>query len=366
MRILQVISSLRVGGAEKIVKDLTIALNNRGNEVDVAVFDGADSPLKRELIDSGCKVQELSKRGNVYSVFNIIRLLRLIHSYDIVHTHNTSPQFCAAICSLFIKKVFVTTEHSTSNRRRNNPIWLLFDKWMYSRYDKIVCVSGIVRDNLINHLGCNFHLEKIDTIHNGIDVVHFHEAEGYERLSFCPKSANKFVVCMVAGFRKEKDQDTVIRAFSFLPKDRFELWLVGDGERRKELEELVKSLDLSSYVVFWGIRSDVAEILHTADAIVMSSHYEGLSLSSLEGMAVGKPFIASDVDGLRDIVKGAGLLFPGRDEKNLAEIIQLLSNESDMSRNISTRCFKRATCYSLEIMVDRYESLYSVLLTNWL
>lgn len=364
MRILQVISSLKVGGAEKIVKDLSIALNNRGNKVDVAVFDGTDSPLKRELIDSGCQVYEFSKSGNVYSVFNIIKLLRLIRSYDIVHTHNTSPQFFAAICSLFVKKIFITTEHSTSNRRRNNPLWLLIDKWMYSRYDKIVCVSDSVRNNLVSYLGGTLYLEKIDTVYNGVDVVFFHEAEGYDRLSFCPESANKFVVCMVAGFRKEKDQDTVIRAFSFLPKDRFELWLVGDGERRKELEELVKSLDLSSNVVFWGIRSDVAAVLHTSDAIVMSSHYEGLSLSSLEGMSVGKPFIASDVDGLRDIVKEAGLLFPCQDEKTLAEIIRSVSNDSEMSRSISTRCLQRANCFSLETMVDRYEAHYSTVFTN--
>lgn len=359
MRILQVISSLRVGGAEKIVKDLTIALNNRGNEVAVAVFDGTDSPLKRELIDSGCKVQEFAKRGNVYSVFNIIRLLRLIRSYDIVHTHNTSPQFCAAVCSLFIKKVFITTEHSTFNRRRNNPIWFLFDKWMYSRYDKIVCVSDSVRNNLVNYLGGNLIIEKIDTVYNGVDVVHFHETEGYDRLSLCPESANKFVVCMVAGFRKEKDQDTVIRAFSILPKDRFELWLVGDGERRKDLEELMKSLDLSSNVVFWGIRSDVAEILHTADAIVMSSHYEGLSLSSLEGMAVGKPFIASDVDGLRGIVENAGLLFSHMDYRELADIIYEVFTDINYAHLIAEKCLERASSFDISKMVDQYIRLYT-------
>ena len=83
---------------------------------------------------------------------------------------------------------------------------------------------------------------------------------------------------MVAGFRWEKDQDTLIRAMSHLPKEKFELWLIGDGERRKELEQLVNQLKVNKQVRFWGIRSDIAEILHTADAVVMSSHFEGLSL----------------------------------------------------------------------------------------
>ena len=105
---------------------------------------------------------------------------------------------------------------------------------------------------------------------------------------------------------------------SHLPKEKFELWLVGDGERRKELEQLVNQLKVNQQVRFWGIRSDIAEILHTADAVVMSSHFEGLSLSSIEGMAVGKPFIASDVDGLREIVGGSGLLFAHGDDLDLA------------------------------------------------
>jgi len=359
MRILQVISSLRVGGAEKIVKDLTIALNNRGNEVEVAVFDGTDSPIKRELIEKGCTIYEFSSSGSIYSPLNIIRLLRLIKSYDIIHTHNTAPQFFAAICSLFNRAVYITTEHNTINRRRGIRFFLPFDKWMYSRYNAIVSVSEDVNKNLKEYIGAFSSRLNLIVISNGVDVNRFYNASGYDRERFCKSSVGKYVVCMVAGFRKQKDQDTLIRAFSFLPKDRFELWLVGDGERRKELEELVSSLDLDSNVVFWGIRSDVAAVLHTSDAIVMSSHYEGLSLSSLEGMAVGKPFIASDVDGLRDIVKEAGLLFPHQNEKTLAEIIQSLSNDSEMSRNISTRCFKRASCYSLEKMVDRYESLYS-------
>lgn len=75
----------------------------------------------------------------------------------------------------------------------------------------------------------------------------------------------------------------------YLPED-YHLCLVGDGERRAEFETLVKELGLEQRVHLLGLRSDVPEVLATSDYVVMCSHYEGLSLSSLEGMASGKPF----------------------------------------------------------------------------
>lgn len=86
----------------------------------------------------------------------------------------------------------------------------------------------------------------------------------------------------------QKDQDTLIKSFSHLDENRFELWLVGDGERRPKLEYLIKELNLESTVKLMGIRADIPEVLQSADIVVMSSHFEGLSLSNVEGMSVGQ------------------------------------------------------------------------------
>ena len=90
----------------------------------------------------------------------------------------------------------------------------------------------------------------------------------------------------------------------------------------------------------------------------MSSHYEGLSLSSIEGMSVGKPFIASDVDGLRDVVKGAGLLFPHEDANSLARIISTLLDDNILYEKVSEDCHTRSLDYSINKMLDGYEILY--------
>ena len=169
---------------------------------------------------------------------------------------------------------------------------------------------------------------------------------------------------MVAGFRYQKDQDTLIKAFQYLPRDKFELWLVGDGARRTTLETLVAELGLQASVRFWGIRGDVPVLLKSSDIIVMSSHFEGLSLSSIEGMCVGKPFVASDVDGLHEITEGAGILFPHGDAKALAKIFMDLMTDKVYYEQVASLCMRRALQYDIHKTVKQYLEVYKSLLNS--
>lgn len=350
MKILQVITSLSTGGAEKLISEIAPMLRDKGHQVDVLAFDGADTAFKQNLIDKGIKVYSFGKGCNVYNPLFIFRLAKMMKNYDIVHTHNTAPQLFAAIGSVLCSVVLCTTEHTTSNRRRDWKWYAWIDKWMYSRYDKIICISNQAEDNLRKYLP---NVKNVCTIFNGVDINRFHNAKPLDAL----KSDRK-VVAMVAGFRYQKDQDTLIRSFTHLDKDKYELWLVGDGERRSILENLVKELGLTDNVKLLGIRNDIPNVLQTADIIVMSSHFEGLSLSNIEGMSVNKPFIASNVDGLREVVDGYGILFPHEDSTALAFEIKRLANDNDYYQQIAAKCWERAQMFDIQKMVDAYNEVY--------
>lgn len=355
MKILQVITSLSTGGAEKLISEITPMLRDKGHQVDVLAFDGADTAFKEALIDKGIKVYSFGKGCNVYNPLFIFRLAKMMKNYDIVHTHNTAPQLFAAIGSVLCSVVLCTTEHNTSNRRRDWKCYAWIDKWMYSRYDKIICISNQAEDNLRKYLP---NVKNVCTIFNGVDINRFHNAKSLDSLK-----SNKEIVAMVAGFRYQKDQDTLIKAFTHLDKDKYELWLVGDGERRHVLENLVKELGLTDNVKLLGVRNDIPNVLQTADIIVMSSHFEGLSLSNIEGMSVNKPFIASNVDGLREVVDGYGVLFPHEDDKALASIIQNLSEDTDRYQQVAAKCWERAQMFDIQKMVDAYNEVYMGLMT---
>lgn len=351
MKILHVITSLRTGGAEKLMVDLLPRMKAKGHEVELCVFDGIKTPFYDEIERRGVKVIPLGR--SVYSLSNICKLIPLMRGYDIVHSHNTACQYFVAISSLFVRCKIFTTEHNTTNRRRNW-VWKLLDKWMYRQYDKIICISELTKENLIQHIGKDF-LEKCKIIYNGIDLERF----GFKREQEYDDVRHKVIV-MVSAFREQKDQKTLIRAMRWLPNNYF-LRLIGGGEARLILgcKDLAEELKIQNRIEFLGVRTDVPELLQQADVIVLSSHYEGLSLSSLEGMASGKPFVASDVEGLHDIVGGYGVLFPHEDIKALADMIQKLCEDETFAREIAEKCQQRAKMFDIEVMAQKYMNLYN-------
>lgn len=352
MRILHIITSLQTGGAETLVVNLMPRFRDLGHEVGLVVFNNEKTKLMERLNHEcpECKIYELGT--SCYNPLYIIKLIGIMKKYDIVHTHNSSPQLFAAIANLFTRKKLITTEHNTSNRRRYWKWYVNIDRWMYNRYNRIICISNQAEENLRNYLKRD--KLPIVTIFNGVDVASFHNAKPIEELK-----TDKFVAIMVAGFRKQKDQDTLVKAIAKLPKEKFELWLVGTGERLNDVKNLAKNLNIEDNVKFLGLRTDVARLLHTADVVVMSSHYEGLSLSNIEGMSVDKPFIASDVDGLHEITEGYGILFPHEDSDSLAKIIERLSTDQDYYNQVASSCYARAQQFDITKMVEGYEGVYT-------
>ena len=103
------------------------------------------------------------------------------------------------------------------------------------------------------------------------------------------------------------------------------------------------------------------KLLKTADIVVLSSHYEGLSLSSIEAMASGKPFVASNVQGLTELVKEAGVLFQDNDDRTLASELSKLMEDPDYAAQVSKRCLERASQYDVHKMVKAHLDLYKTI-----
>lgn len=358
MKVLQVITSLQTGGAEKLIVDIVPMFWQKGQKVDVCLFNGKDTPFKRQLQSYGCKIYDLSYDERYFCPIKIFKLWRIMRHYDIVHTHNTAPQLFAAIANIICKKKLVTTEHSTNSRRRNYPILRYGDKWMYSKYNSVICISRITEKLLKDYLAVSSNTPcNICIINNGIDLLQYYHAQPIDRRSV-GSNDDHFVVAMVAGFRDAKDQETVIRAIAKLQNKRYELWLIGDGERRQAIEQCIKNEHVEDQVKLFGVRMDVPSILKTADVVVMSSHWEGFGLAAVEGMAAQKPVIVSDVSGLREVTNGYGILFPCGDDQALSSEIKHLVEDRDYYEQIATQCYERAQQFDIKNMVDAYVKVY--------
>ena len=360
MHILQIINSLTNGGAEKLVVETSKKFIEKGHQVDLVLFKSINSVLEQEVLKvKGIKVHFLSKNINIYNPSHILKIRKHLstHNYDVVHVH-LFPAFywtALAVGKKFGGKL-IHTEHNTNNRRRSNWFYQRIDNLIYSKYDYHIAISDAVRKSLNAHIGAK--QSKVVNIYNGVNLESIALAKAYDKEELGLQAHNK-VLIQVSSFRKQKNQAVLIKALERLDTD-VHLLLVGVGVLKPYCADLAKKLHVENRVHFLGVRNDVPQLLKTADIVVLSSHYEGLSLASVEGLASGRPFIASDVPGLSEVVEGAGLLFAKGDSIKLAQTIDELFANKTYYDKIVRKCLARSKKYDLNTMVDQYIELYAI------
>jgi hypothetical protein len=182
MKILHITNNLGSGGAEKLLSDLLPRLNKcKDIECDLLLLTDENNVFDKELIENGIKINVLHRR-KIYSPLNIVEIIKFINqgNYDIVHSHLFPAQYWIALSRLFIKNKrikLITTEHSTNNRRREKVYFKPIDKYIYSKYNKIISISEKTQGNLMKWLNVKEkHIDKFTVIHNGIDLTKFRNA----------------------------------------------------------------------------------------------------------------------------------------------------------------------------------------------
>lgn len=362
MKILHTITSLELGGAEKLLTELIPAQIAMGHEAELLILCDKNAVFLDNFKLKNIPVH-VSKYNSIKTWKNMFQIKKYAKKgkFDIVHSHLTHAQYWTSLASRidFGKRIYITTEHSTSNNRRQKFIFKLIDRFIYKPYKKIISISPATQEELIKWIGGN--KKRFEIIENGVDLSRFSQGNKIDLSEYGLDSDDKIII-MISRFHKAKDQNTVIKSLEFLPKI-YKLVLVGDGERREELEKLTSEKNLSSRVFFLGIRKDIPDLLKTSYVAVQSSIFEGFGITALESMSAGIPTIATDVPGLSAIVKGGGILFPVGDYKKLAKIIFSLER-NDMYNKIKNSCIEKSKMYDIKITAEKYINIYSSLISG--
>ena len=364
MKVLHIINGLGAGGAERLISDIIPLMNRKnGVEVEVLLLTDEKNVFKEKLEENGVKVDVVPYR-KMYSPLNVFYIRKYIikGNYDVVHAHLFPTQYWVGLTRVLLKLKgvkFITTEHSSYNRRRTKFYFRYLDRYIYSKYDGVISVSEKVHFNLIEWLKIpKEKLDKFVVINNGINVEKFKQAKPYEKKEIhSGLNSETKLICMVGRFSESKDQGTLIRALKELPKNVC-LLLVGEGPLKQQNIKLAEGIGVIQRVFFLGYRDDVERILKTSDIIVLSSYWEGFGLAIVEGMAAIKPCVASCVDGLKEIVKGYGLLFEQGNYMELSEVLWKVISNSKLSREVSAKCFKRANDFDIKRTVKMTMELY--------
>lgn len=363
MRVLHVINSMGPGGAERLVMESIPYYLEHDVEISLLLLNGTEHPFLLELKQKNPQLNIITLgKGSVYNPILILKLLRHIRSWDLIHVNLFPALYWVAIAKMisFRKILAVYTEHNQHNRRRRLLFFKPWDKWFYRQYRKIIAVSTEVGDVLRNHLGIS--QDRISVIPNGIPIESIDQITPYSKQELGLKEGRSMIL-QVSSFTPQKDQATLIRAVASMDI-KVELTFVGVGPTLAENRELSLSLGIEEQVHFLKTRSDVTRLMKTADVIVLSTNYEGLSLTSIEAMASGTPFVASRVPGLERLMEGAGILFTAGDEKELADTLSGLLTDQELAQSTIRSGRLRAEQYHIKNTVDKHLALYRKLCPN--
>lgn len=362
MKVLHIINSLGIGGAEKLLVDALPKYSQEDITVGLLLLNSTQTPFFEQL--KGTNGLVIHCLGNI-SLFNpllIFRIIPFLRKYEIIHVHLFPAFYWVAIAKILSRSRarFIITIHSISNRRFEFS-WITrqVERFMLRRYDKIIAISQEMDSTLRREL--HFPETKFHLIENGIDTESFFSATPSSEKFFKKRDIGDRIIIQVSSFRVPKDQPTLIRAMTLLPQ-KYKLLLVGGGPQKNDCENLAKRLNTQERIKFLGVRTDIASLLKASDVVVLSTGFEGFGLAAVEGLSAGKPVIASDVPGIRSIIGNCGILFPKGDEKTLASYIIRLLSDTEYYSAVAKTCFDQSRNYDIKIMVQRYIKLYKGIL----
>lgn len=365
MKVLHIIDSLSLGGAETLLKAMLPLMKKKTVESTVLILkrdvDHDDLDFKKLKID----VYETGLRS-VYTplqIFSIASFLKK-NSFDLVHVHLFPAQYWYAFATYFSNSKYpaITTEHSSFNKRRNKTFYKVIEALIYRKYDQIICISNTAKEAFVQWQPSLKY--KVKMIHNGIDLKKYSTAKAYDRRSMIPgiKSSSKLIL-MVASFTPKKDHQTLFEAAKLLP-NHYEFVLVGEGPLKNYYNKMIENNGLSDRIHFMGYRFDVERIIKSVDLFVHSSHWEGFGLVAVEAMAGGLPVVVSNVPGLKEIVGDTGLYFNPGNADELATLIMEVMKSKSKYEELSKQSLEYAKTFDLNLTVDKYIEVYKSLIGN--
>jgi len=359
LRLLLVVDSLEVGGAERHVVDLGTALCRQGYEVEVAcsVSGGLSEPLEAAGVPVWPLTGRLVKRRVSMAYARGIRSLLRERPFDLVHAHIFASAVAAAIATLGTGVPLVISEHTEASWQtwRTRRV----SRWAHRQARRVIAVSTPIERRLTERDGVP--PELVTLIPNAVIPASDEPSEAGDTV---PDGwLDGALVGVVARLQPEKGVANFLRAAAcvsrIFPDARF--LVVGDGPLREELSGLARHLGVSERVRFLGYRTDSRALMRLMDVLVVPSLTEGSPLIVLEAMAAGVPVVASAVGGIPDQIGHgeAGILVPPSDPDALGEALGALLQDPAYARRLGEAGRRRTENeFSHETLVRRIEAVY--------
>lgn len=334
-------------------------------------------PMKEEIEKLGVKVyaidmaREISLKKDLNSYRKINKLIKKVRP-DIVHLHSSKAGVLGKIASYFNRIPCIYNPHgwafSMNISDKKKVVYALIEK-----YTSLFCNSIVNISEYEYKLAKQYKIasdKKMLTIYNGIDIDRFSEEK------FCRQDTikelnipnNAFIVGMIARISEQKNPIKFVEVAKGVCEkiDNAYFILVGDGEQRNEVENLIEQYNLKDKVKITGWVSDIDKYLSIFDVAILTSKWEGFGLVIAEYMAACKPIVASNVGGIPELIKHNynGVLVDDDVDIFVNSILEISKDEKLKQRYINNSKDILREKFSIDTLIKKHDELYTKLVQN--
>jgi glycosyltransferase involved in cell wall biosynthesis len=346
LRILHVIQELRTGGAEQVVISVSKGARAAGHEVAVAAAPGE---LEERTEGEIFPVRLIERRpGRIVGAgIDVHRALRAWKP-DLVHAHNPGMALASGLATVRTARVpGLVTVHGNPDEEWPRSARLL----RLSGLPAVACGPGVAV--ALEEHGC----APLAMVPNAVGPAPAPAKRATLERDWQLAPQTRLLVS-VGRLVEQKNHRLGIRALAGVPDAS--LVIVGEGPLRGALEHEAREVGVDERVVFAGQRTDARAIMGASDAVVLSSHWEGLPLTGMEALAGGTPLVATAVRGLRELVSDGvnALLVPPDDPEALAAALRRVLDDAALRARLAENGHRLAAGATEEKMVTAYLDLY--------
>lgn len=353
MKVIQIMPEFGLAGAEIMCENLSYELMRQGDDVMIISLYEYHSAITERLEKKGIKVFYLDKKpGLDFSMIG--KMIKIFKSEkpDVIHTHRYVMQYAIPAAIIAGVKHRVHTVHNVAQKENTNVARKV--NYLFYKFAHVipVALSEEVQKTIVEE----YHIDSrnIPVIFNGIDLSKCIVKTNYE-------VNDNFNILHIGRFSEQKNHIGLIEAFSIFVKEHPNtiLSLIGDGEKKEEIQQLVKEKGISDHVKFLGIQNNVYSYLNNADVFILPSIYEGVPMTLIEAMGTGLPIIATAVGGVPDMLRNdeEGLIV-NCNVKEIADAMDSLYIDKKTREYLGKKALKRSKIFSAENMENEYKKTY--------
>ncbi len=374
-KLLYVITQAEWGGAQKYIFDLATSEEAQNYDITVAIGNTINTTLIDKLADKGIKIHSLKKlirSINPLKDLSAISELKNLFSTlqpNIIHLNSSKAGIIGSFAYRLWNNINCRLIYTAHGWVFNEPLpnwkktfYLNLEKNTAKDKNHIICVAQ--SDQKIATEKGIFPRQNLTTIHNGIDIAEMKLLEKFEARRLLELQPNAYIIGTIANFYPTKGLKYLIEAMYYLDNNYnlpIYLALIGDGQQKEELLNLIGNYNLKSRIFILGTKENAAQYLKGFDAYICSSVKEGMPYSIIEAMMAELPIISTNVGGIPEMLEQniSGILIDPQKPILLAENIKALYEHQEIADILATNAKNIAQQkFTKQQMIEQTFALY--------